>query len=239
MFYSSKPEELRAFIRDKLGFSYTDVGEGWLIFDLPDAEMGCHPAEPEESQRSGTPHISFYCDDLKKTVAELKSRGVEFTDSITDAGYGLITHFKMPGDFQVQLYQPRYQRTSKTGHATDRTEMLAGVWTCTSGVNDGKPLPTDVAKLLKLTLTHDRYKTEKGDVVLFDGIYKIDAGSQSKHIDITAPEGEQAGKTSKGIYSLEGDTLKMCYAMPDKDRPKQFESKIGSGTTLVVWERKK
>jgi hypothetical protein len=43
-------------------------------------------------------------------VTELKKRGVEFTDDITDAGYGQVTHFKMPGDFQVQLYQPRYKR---------------------------------------------------------------------------------------------------------------------------------
>ena len=58
MFYSSKAEELRAFIRDKLKFSHTDVGEGWLIFDLPEADMGCHPAEPQDGKRSGTPDIS-------------------------------------------------------------------------------------------------------------------------------------------------------------------------------------
>ena len=110
MFYSSKPEELRAFIRDKLGFPATDVGDGWLIFDLPDAEMGCHPAEPTEGKSSGAPHISFYCDDIEKTVSELKRRGVEFTGGIADMGYGLVTQFKMPGDFQVQLYQPRYKR---------------------------------------------------------------------------------------------------------------------------------
>ena len=110
MFYSSKPEELRAFIRDKLGFRATDVGGGWLIFDLPDAEMGCHPAEPTEGKSSGTPDISFYCDDIEKTVADLKGRGVEFTEGINDMGYGIVTRFKMPGDFQVQLYQPRYKR---------------------------------------------------------------------------------------------------------------------------------
>ena len=112
MFYSSKAQELREFLRDKLQLPFSDVGEGWLIFDLPDAEMGCHPADPQEGKRSGTPDISFYCDDIKKTVADLKARGVEFTDGVTDAGYGLVTHFKMPGDFQVQLYQPRYQRHS-------------------------------------------------------------------------------------------------------------------------------
>jgi hypothetical protein len=114
MFYSSRPEELRSFLRDKLGFAATDVGGGWLIFDLPEAEMGCHPAEETEGQRSGTPYISFYCDDIEKTVAELRARGVEFTEGIADVSYGRTTHFKMPGDFQVQLYQPRYsiKRTS-------------------------------------------------------------------------------------------------------------------------------
>ena len=110
MFYTSQPEALRAFLRDKLGFPYTDVGEGWLIFDLPEADMGCHPAEDVDGSRSGTHSISFYCDDLTKTVAELKGRGVEFTDAVHDAGYGLVTHFKMPGDFAVQLYQPHYAK---------------------------------------------------------------------------------------------------------------------------------
>ncbi len=111
MFYTSQPEELRAFLRDKLKFPFTDVGDGWLIFDLPPAEMGCHPSEEADGQRSGTHYISFYCDDIHKTVAELKGRGVEFVDGVTDAGYGFITHFKVPGGFAVQLYQPKY-RTS-------------------------------------------------------------------------------------------------------------------------------
>jgi len=110
MFYTSEPEALRAFLRDRLGFPYTDVGEGWLIFNLPEADMGCHPADPANGQPSGTPHISFYCDDLEATIAELKGRGVEFVDEAVDAGYGLVTHFRMPGNIIVQLYQPRYSK---------------------------------------------------------------------------------------------------------------------------------
>ena len=108
MFYSSEPDALRAFLRDKLGFPYTDVGEGWLIFDLPEADMGCHPAEPGKGAPSGTHDVSFYCDDIAKTVAELKRRGVEFAEPVTDQGFGLVTRFKMPGDINVLLYQPRY-----------------------------------------------------------------------------------------------------------------------------------
>src|ERR1700741_2418861 len=70
MFYSSQAAELRAFLRDKLGFPFTDVGEGWLIFDLPEAEMGCHPSDQPDGSPPGTHNISFYCDDVKKTVEE-------------------------------------------------------------------------------------------------------------------------------------------------------------------------
>jgi catechol 2,3-dioxygenase-like lactoylglutathione lyase family enzyme len=113
MFYSSEPEALRAFLRDKLKFPFTDVGDGWLIFDLPEADMGCHPAgSPPEGAPSGTQNISFYCDNIEATVAELKARGVEFTGPVEDHGYGLVTFFKVPGGFAVQLYQPRYAKNS-------------------------------------------------------------------------------------------------------------------------------
>jgi predicted enzyme related to lactoylglutathione lyase len=115
MFYTSEPEALRAFLRDKLGLPCCDVGDGWLIFDLPEADMGCHPADPQNGAPSGTHDISFYCDDIEKTVAELQSRGVEFTEPVTDRGYGLVTHFRVPGGFAVQLYQPRYTKGGQEG----------------------------------------------------------------------------------------------------------------------------
>jgi catechol 2,3-dioxygenase-like lactoylglutathione lyase family enzyme len=112
MFYSSEPEALRAFLRDKLRFPFTDAGGGWLIFDLPEADMGCHPAAAggEDGEPAGTHNISFYCDDIEATVKELKGRGVAFVDGIEDRGFGLVTHFKMPGEVVVQLYQPRYNK---------------------------------------------------------------------------------------------------------------------------------
>jgi hypothetical protein len=118
MFYSSKPAELRKFLREKLGFAATDVGDGWLIFDLPEAEMGVHPTD-RKGAPSGTPDISFYCEDIQKTVKELKAKGVEFAGKIVDRGYGLVTQFKMPGVDQVQLYQPKYQvkRNPKKGRS--------------------------------------------------------------------------------------------------------------------------
>ena len=54
MFYSSDAEATRAFIRDKLGFSNCyDVGDGWLIFDLPEADMGVHPIDEHTEGQPG------------------------------------------------------------------------------------------------------------------------------------------------------------------------------------------
>ena len=110
MFYSSEPEKLRTFLRDTIGLPATDIGDGWLIFDLPEADMGVHPADETEHGRSGAQSISFYCDDVEATMRELKEKGVEFTAPVEDHGYGLVTYFKAPGEFVVQLYQPRYKR---------------------------------------------------------------------------------------------------------------------------------
>lgn len=109
MFYSAEAEALRAFLRDKLGLKGSDVGGGWLIFDAPEADLGVHPTGGAEPP-SGTCDISFYCDDIAATVAELRGRGVEFTQEVEDHGYGLVTFMKVPGDFRVQLYQPKYAR---------------------------------------------------------------------------------------------------------------------------------
>ena len=108
--YSKNVEADRAFLRDVLGLPHVDVGDGWLIFDPPEADLGVHPAE--DGARSGTADISFYCDDIEGTVRELRSRGVEFTKPIEDHGYGLVSYFKVPGDFVVQLYQPKYVKGS-------------------------------------------------------------------------------------------------------------------------------
>lgn len=109
MFYSSRAEALRAFLRDKLGLAGTDVGGGWLIFAAPEADLGVHPTEGG-GPSSGTADISFYCDDIVQTVSELRARDVEFTQEVEDHGYGLVTFFKVPGDFKVQLYQPKYAK---------------------------------------------------------------------------------------------------------------------------------
>ncbi|MCD6011269.1 MAG: hypothetical protein K0Q79_1131 [Flavipsychrobacter sp.] len=110
MFYSSEAENLRVFLRDVVGFPATDIGGGWLIFNLPEADMGCHPSDERHGAPSGTHDISFYCDNIEQTVKELKEKGVQFKGDVEDHGYGFVTYFQVSGNFYVQLYQPKYNK---------------------------------------------------------------------------------------------------------------------------------
>jgi hypothetical protein len=110
LFYSNEPEALRKFLRDMLGLAGTDVGEGWLIMDIPEADLGVHPIEATGRPHSGDMHLSFYCDDIESTMRELVRRGVEFTQHVEDQGWGLVAKMRVPGGFDVQLYQPRYSK---------------------------------------------------------------------------------------------------------------------------------
>lgn len=117
---------MRAFIRDKLQLPFTDIHDGWLIFDLQEGDLGVHPTNGDDSI-SGKHDISFFTDDVKGTVAELKGRGVEFDQEIVDMGFGLGTQFTMPGGVRVLLYQPHYQKklTPKPKTAPKRSTEAA------------------------------------------------------------------------------------------------------------------
>lgn len=105
LLYSSEADKVRAVLRDVFGWKSVDAGEGWLIFALPPAEMGVHP-----DMGDGPIHqVSFMCDDLEATMAELAAKGIEFRGEPSDQGFGIVVQMVLPGDLLVQLYEPRHE----------------------------------------------------------------------------------------------------------------------------------
>lgn len=102
LLYTSEPEALREVLRDVFGWKHVDAGGGWLIFALPPAELGIHPAESPSHQ------ISLMCDDIHATMAELKAKGITFTGEPTDQGFGVVVMMTLPGDVEVMLYEPKH-----------------------------------------------------------------------------------------------------------------------------------
>jgi catechol 2,3-dioxygenase-like lactoylglutathione lyase family enzyme len=102
--YSTNPEADRAFFRDVLKLTNVDVGEGWLIFGLPPAEVAVHPSEKNDVHE-------FYLmvDDVNAFVAELEDHGIA-CNPVQDQGYGLLTQLTLPGGGKLGVYQPRHAR---------------------------------------------------------------------------------------------------------------------------------
>lgn len=108
LLYTSEPETLRAMLRDVFGWPHVDAGDGWLIFKTPPAEMGVHPHEGPTFEAGARHLVSFMCDDLQKTMADLKAKGVEFVGEPQDEGYGITIQMNLPGGCEVTLYEPRH-----------------------------------------------------------------------------------------------------------------------------------
>jgi catechol 2,3-dioxygenase-like lactoylglutathione lyase family enzyme len=96
--FSSDPDADRAFLADVLGLPNVDAGGGWLIFALPPAEAAVHPTDGPPTH------------ELDATIAELRARGVEFAAGITEARWGRLTSFRLPGGGEVGMYEPRHPR---------------------------------------------------------------------------------------------------------------------------------
>ena len=104
--FSADPEADRAFFADVLGHPHVDAGGGWLIFRLPPAELAIHPAETPGHE------LYFMCDELDATIRELRTRGVEFTQDVTEERWGRVTRFRLPSGSEIGMYEPRHLRAT-------------------------------------------------------------------------------------------------------------------------------
>lgn len=117
--------------------------------------------------------------------------------------------------------------------------QLQGEWSMLSGSADGQPMPEQMLKQMKRICKGDETTTMMAGQVYFTAKIIINPSKTPKTIDYHMTEGVTKGKTQLGIYELDGDTFKSCFAKPGAERPIDFTSKLGDGRTVSVWKREK
>jgi predicted enzyme related to lactoylglutathione lyase len=113
LIYSTEPEALRALMRDVFGWRHVDAGDGWLIFALPPAEIGVHPAEGPTYSSGVRQEMSLMCDDIRTTIDALKAKGIDVMGEPKDEGWGITVMLRLPGGVELQLYEPRHAMAIK------------------------------------------------------------------------------------------------------------------------------
>ena len=117
---------------------------------------------------------------------------------------------------------------------------LQGAWTATKALSEGKTAGDVIGH--RLTFTGNRFQIKSRDgKSIWAGTVRLDASAKPTAIDFKHTDGLLKGKTWKGIYALDGDTLTICDNAPnlDKGRPAALEAKSGSGYVLITFKRAK
>jgi catechol 2,3-dioxygenase-like lactoylglutathione lyase family enzyme len=117
--FSAQADAVRAFFRDVLDLRSVDAGGGWLVFALPPAELGIHPAE----QNAGH-ELYLMCDDIEATAEQLRGKGVQI-GPVNDEGFGLMARLRLPDGSDLGLYEPRHASPLQA-YAAERAARVAG-----------------------------------------------------------------------------------------------------------------
>ena len=119
-------------------------------------------------------------------------------------------------------------------------EAIQGTWIVAACELEAKLLPLSAFKELRYGLHKDGKWTLEGGPGFPKakaGTYTLNPKDKLKTVDLIPNDGPFKGKTFKGIYQLEGDEMKMCFAFPGKERPTSFTTQPESGLVLEFWRR--
>jgi uncharacterized protein (TIGR03067 family) len=113
-------------------------------------------------------------------------------------------------------------------------KALQGNWTVVSIEVSGTRVPED-----KIGGRNAAFKGDQYSIHDFRLAVKIDPTKQPKTIDLDGKDGNGKPLSMLGIYDLDGDTLKICFAKPGtKERPTKFETRAKTGESLIVYKRR-
>ncbi len=122
--------------------------------------------------------------------------------------------------------------------AKEDGKKIQGTWKPVTAELGGKPFPQEVLKTIKLVLTDGKYTVTVGEQK-DEGTVKLDPAKNPRAMDIVGTKGPNQGKTIPAIYELTDTTLRICYNLDGKGRPKAFKTKAGTRLFLVEYKRQK
>ena len=114
-------------------------------------------------------------------------------------------------------------------------EEIEGTWKLLREEKNGRESPKEVMMDSRLTVISHRYSIRVGGETI-RGVCRIDPGKRPKAIDIIDDDGRYVDQLRLGIYQVQDDEMKTCFALPEQQRPEAFTTKSGTGQIHHVWK---
>jgi uncharacterized protein (TIGR03067 family) len=116
----------------------------------------------------------------------------------------------------------------------DDLAKVQGTWVTKVAEKDGKKFASPTTWVIQgKKMVH---KARDGSV-LDDWIINLVPKPQPKIFYLEIASGPNKGRFRTGIYRVDGDTLEICWASVDFNRPKMFSTTENTGHILFVLER--
>lgn len=116
-------------------------------------------------------------------------------------------------------------------------KRLAGTWLGTAAEESGEKVQR--AGDLKVVFSNMELTFTDGKKTVMKGTFTVDTTGKPKAIDLKIASGQFEGQTVKGVYDLDGDVLKICFALPGLGRPKAVATTPGDGAVFLACQRQK
>jgi len=126
--------------------------------------------------------------------------------------------------------------TAAAEDAAKDLDSLQGTWSVTSTQEGGKEQADQQSKKLSIVIKKDVFSFKfEGQPKTLDMKLKLDPSTKPKAVEFISMIRE--GQVSHGIYQLDGDDLKTCWARYGKARPEGFTTKAGDGRIFLTLKR--
>jgi uncharacterized protein (TIGR03067 family) len=118
-------------------------------------------------------------------------------------------------------------------------DELQGTWHLAAMETEGHDVLAEDIKDQTASYEGNRLTLRAGDRIRRRGIITLEPRRKPKAINTWDQDGPYEDQTVPGIYELSGETLKLAFARPGQERPKEFTTKSGTAFLVCVYKRQK